>query len=649
NYMLRFELQEKENHILVNYQIWDPLKQKNNEGSFQWQQFDEVILLGKRMFSELLGKILGEKVRIGNLPLHIKENINAYHHFANGLYQFQEKNYSSAIQNFNSALQINPFLSQAHFYKGKALMQQQEYEQAEQSFLNALPEVSQSSLVDWEVKLDPDFLGERAILGPVILEDQEFPNKSPLSFVRNKNDSPRLLLIDIRTTDTLSFTIPGPLSQYSVNGAYSDDEHFLFIMPCGDTTQCFLRYNRKTRQVRESGGFSWIKVKEMPLFYGFRKSENRIYQYDISKPNDTRFLTVPLPSPFYFDYLPGRQAGIVYNDSAGFLLDFKKGEIINLSNNNGTESHLKFEQIAGRYLFFTGIADQSLYIYDEQQRSWIQQIPLTRSEPNMLRFYNLSKPFRILPKEKRLFTVKPDNKLYIYELAEEIRLLYDSNYPLDIMSGTMGVYSVLNNDLYGKESFFIDWQNGQTFIMNPLEPNKSIYIAGRDKLYNISLNLADAVYLHTRSGIVAVDKTTGNQFWELKGFKDLLVLPHYSFLILVEENGNRLAFYNFEQRVLYGYYQFPSLNITNILGYNSYLFYLDKYVLKRINISYLLQNNPVELAEVYHNLALTSLHLKHYENGQKYLQKILTELKPNDEYSRLLQFKMYMTENRYTE
>ncbi|MEJ2636159.1 MAG: protein kinase [Calditrichia bacterium] len=150
---LQIDLVKENDSYKIKYDLSNSDNSRRYNSSLNWKNFDDIFWVSNKLLSGIFKFLIDKKVILKNPPEDIQKNLLTFRYFSHGLYQFKEKYYQFAINNFNEALSINPFFAQAHYYKGLSLFNLQRYRDALKEFYDALPEAGKQNAIDWETQV----------------------------------------------------------------------------------------------------------------------------------------------------------------------------------------------------------------------------------------------------------------------------------------------------------------------------------------------------------------------------------------------------------------------------------------------------------------------------------------------------------------
>jgi outer membrane protein assembly factor BamB/TolB-like protein len=109
-------------------------------------------------------------------------NLEAFQDFSDGLKLYRDELFADAAAKFDAALKQDPQYSRAHFYKGLALEKQYRWEDAAQSFKNALLGAEGTSRQMWEWDVPYQKPGSQRAVGAIVFsltkEERDLKKKS---------------------------------------------------------------------------------------------------------------------------------------------------------------------------------------------------------------------------------------------------------------------------------------------------------------------------------------------------------------------------------------------------------------------------------------------------------------------------------------
>lgn len=645
DFTLDLKLEKNFGEYQVGYNFIHAQKNDSNSYRVQWRNFNDVIWISQKILSDLFEFILDKDILIKESPDFIKTNVMAYHYFANAMFHYREKNYEAAIQKCEDALSVNPFFSQAYYFKGLSLSNQNEYEQAIREFFNALPEINKQGLIDWQLPL-PDTTENVYQIHPIKQIDDHPTQNSPFFLVTNVNQEEEMLIVQPVKHQSFKINFPENFQNYQTRAIYYYKNSLVFKLWFKESKiNRIIRYDLTSGQLRYTRPLSKRIIHKLPYFYSIDRRNNMITQINVENLNKA----ISLPTPwnilnFSFSLTSNPDKMIAYNDSLCYQIDFKTQNIRFLQNESLTHSALIDQKYThNNYLLFTIEDKETLFVQNLLEPEEMLSLPLLETEEYRLSYAFIDRSFILNPRDSELYVLQPDTTLNIYEFTPRFRLV--NKYSLLPPAMNVPLTPLLRTDQYPyqKEKIFYNRQAGKIFLFNSDIPSESTVIELDDRIDKISLNTENFIFVEVSHKSVGIDKRNGEIFWELQGKYNMKAfIPERDLLVYQERDGFRLAFYQYSTQKFWGSYLFPSRKTITISYFKDHIYFIENNLFKSLDVNSVLRRNPLHLANIYQRIAECYFRLGDYPKALKYADKVLTELQPNNAKSLLLKTRIYL-------
>jgi tetratricopeptide (TPR) repeat protein len=639
DYTIDFRFSEIGKKAKLGYFVTEKDGKPAYQSSLAWNNFDGIFWLSTQFLSQFLKIVLDKDVVLDEPETDIRNNLNAYRYFAHGLYHFKEKNYDMAVQRFDEALKVNPFFSQAHYYKGMSLFRKNLYQQALTEFYSALPEISKQSLIDWQVIFDDTMPRLHEIL-PI---QAEGPQTSETFYISSRGTN-NIKIFNPESRGIFEITPPGEFKNFVIETVFSYKNSYVFVL--------FFKINKCHRvAIYHAKNQKWETTKEinyrsqvynLPYLYYVDKDNNRIVKFDMT--NLSMVASVAFPDSGYGSTINLRVTSdkskvIALAPSDICLVDFDNHKLQFLSEKvSDITPTQRSRHICGDFILLSP-NDSMLCLYNTAKLEKIGDLPLGKFE--RIGFAGpTSSTLAIDGNRERFYVIQPDTFLSVFSTHQESEPVCIARFPLNQIEGNLTVYETrrFTSQEYDKDFLAYDKQMGVIWIFDYARPESCKAIRTGQEIKKILFNAKDLIVVRTALSVVAYDKSSGDILWELSGTFTLrhIVQDKKHLLIFVDMANNRIAFYQYYARRFAEYYQATSpRNVMTTLA-GDHLYFFENHMLQGLNLNTVLQRNPTQLVNIYHRIAECYFELQDDDNVKKYASKILDELQSSDVESLIL-------------
>ncbi|RMG78644.1 MAG: hypothetical protein D6707_09570, partial [Bacteroidetes bacterium] len=289
----------------------------------------------------------------------------AYQYLSNGLFQLNEGLYAEAIENFNAALSYSPFLQQAHFYKGQALMQIKRYQEAISSFIQSLPQADRSPLFDWQIKLSES---PNPFWYTDDVRESTTTSSQPSSvFYFSEKEKKNSYLVDIESRKIIKVNYPESFKNFLTLSVYKNGNEFNFLIHFKSKRYFrFVTYYPDTDhwEIGEPIVGSYYKVL-LPFLYFFDIDGNKVVRYHYKYPAAKTIFPIPFKNSCQLRISDDGKFGVVYNSRDLAVINFTEKDLKIISNREFWPSTpFRSPLITGEHMLFSDINDSLLYIFN---------------------------------------------------------------------------------------------------------------------------------------------------------------------------------------------------------------------------------------------------------------------------------------------
>ena len=637
--LVNFSLQgNEENAYHLEYQIENENRHEKIQSSVHWADFLDISWISNKILSQVLTIILGKRVSLLTPNKELIDNAYAYQYFSHGLYHFNEKNYTIALRNFNEALKINPFFTQATFYKGLSLYHLKEYTQAREAFLESLPEVNEKKFIEWQIKI-PDSSTSGVYLKHVS-SDQEVTNFLVLFSQENPD---KLMLIDVEKKEKQYLEFPIP--RKSLDYIYYNSGKFVFISSNETKPKnSLLIYNPQNNKWEYNLSIQNNYIISFPYFF-FQKDSTNIIQW-INLGRGDKPGTISLDHQLYgsFDIIPTSDP-VIYifkNSEQIYLLNIKEktAEYLNeLLPDFSSTSRALFG--IRDYIIFQTSGENYLNLYHIFHKKIEYQFPLWYSENFGFSEYRFPSTFVIDSNTNQILVLEPDSLLHLYQLNNNGSI--GSSFTFTAKN-FYGKFQLINSpNISGSISALVlyDKFNGDILILNSVE-DKIEQIQLEERIISAELKSPEFLYVSTPARCLIVDVSIPEIIWDFSGKR--FASPYYyadkNVMIFFKSNEGVIQILNLSSMDITASYKISTGNFSSIQFIGSRMVSLEKNTVKVFDINKLIENTPMNISNVYQKIAECEYQLGNYNKSLEYLNRILEDFHPNQVSSLILKMKI---------
>ncbi|MEJ2048599.1 MAG: tetratricopeptide repeat protein [Calditrichota bacterium] len=637
--LINLSLQVNDNNSYnLEYQITNQKNHEKIQSKVHWIDFLDISWISNKILSQVLSVILGKRITLLAPNQELMDNARAYQFFSHGLYQYNEQNYSTAVKEFNEALKINPFFTQAHYYKGLSLFQIQEFKQAETAFFESLPEVKKNKFIEWQISISD------SIDKPIYLMNALIDNRSSnYFFAYNPEFLDKLLLIDVEKKVKCYLNFPNtPVFLYHI---HYDSGKFLFIIRNKNNPKLSIwGYDPKNKkwdylidiknyydiflhyiliENDSTNILSWIdiqKADKVDTIYLKHKLYNRSKVYPTSDPN--KFILENTNNIYLVD---------AHEKSAKYLNDL----LPEFSKISKAVFGLK------DYLIFPTSAEHFLNMYNITQNKIQFQFPLLYSEKFGLINNGSSSAFTIEESTNRILVKEPDSLLHLYQLTENGTIKSISSFNITNYDGNFQLTDNPFNKSPSSEILLCDKNTGEFLFANPKNNDIEIIHLNERILstYFLSTNFLN---ISTQNRKVFMDVSKRKIAWEVDRTPDLsfYYLPERNTIFLYNYKEGKLLNFDLASMEISGSYNLFTTTQAYLTFVRSKLVYLEKNMVKVLNLNKMVDKNPINISGIYQKIAECEYQLGNHDKALEYVTRILKDFQPNRKSILLLQAKI---------
>lgn len=593
---------------------------------YYWDKFDDILYLSSRIIADLLEPLLNRKVVIKNDSPLLQEKVKAFQYLAYGSYYLREQKYNLAISQYNKALQIAPFIPQAHFYKGIALEEGQRYSEAIEEFSQALPEALQEDILDWELII-PKAGGNRLRLGVVynFLSNQ---NHSEYGWVYQKNKS-SVLLVDLNQRKTISIHFPDKIRDSRLFRVYRYNSDFIFLVNDKSSFRREYRlvmYNSRQQSFTISKPIPAYPLPNPPdLFFAHDKLHHQLFQIDLH--NNLKIIKLDLPIFGEESVYPLSQQNqyALVTDSNNALINLESGILSETSSLSDHGFHARgWKTLLSDIMLFRPKNKNNLIIYNFLNQQRIQSLNLIDNASG-LEFFN-KLPFYVKRNLQEFYVLSSDSFLNLYKIIDNSKIKKWAGIKLEKAPNT--IIPLFSNRITNPHRIFFCSASRQFLIFNTA--HGSVFRIGSEQVpKKFAFYEKGILFTQTSRAVIVIDSVDSRVIWRLPGsYTPVYNFKQASLLIFKEESGSRLAFYNYGSRKFLGFLQVSRAKNIRLKFLNNHFYYLEDNRIKGINFNALQTRNIVQETNIRYHIAKCYYLLNNYRQADREADRILNELNP---------------------
>ncbi len=636
--LVNFSLQGKEeNAYHLEYQIENENRHEKIQSSVHWADFLDISWISNKILSQVLTIVLGKRISLLTPNKELIDNAYAYQFFAHGLYHFNEKNYSIALRNFDEALKINPFFTQATYYKGLSLFQLKEYREAKVALFESLPEVNEKKLIEWQVTI-PDSI-EDGLYWKKVVSEQKLTN---FLFLYSQENPDKLMLIDVEKHEKQYLKFP--ISRVALNNIFYYSGKFIFLSKNDQKPiNSLLIYDPQKKKWEDILDIQKNYAISFPYLF-FQKDSTNILQW-VNLEGGDKVGTIFLKHKLYnsFNIIPTSDPDklIFKNSNQIYLLNIKEknAKYLNELLPDFSSTSRAFFGIRD-YVVFQTSGENFLNLYHIFQNKIQFQFPLLYSENFGFIDYRFPSAFVIDSKTDQILVLEPDSLLHLYKINNE-SIGSSSTFTIKNFYGKFQLINSLNIPGSTSTLSLYDRFKGEILILNERE-NKIERTQIAERINSAVLESQNLLYISTPSRGLIMDISIPKIVWEFAG--ERFANQHYfadkNLMILFKNSEGEIQILNLSSMDISASYKISTAKFSNIKIIGSKLVILEKNTLAVFNIFKLIDNTPINISNVYQKIAECEYHLGNYDKALEYLNRILEDFHPNQVSSLILKMKI---------
>jgi len=638
--LVNFSLQGKEeNAYHLEYQIENVNFHKKIQSSVHWADFLDISWISNKILGQILSVILGKRVSLLIPNKELIDNAYAYQYFSHGLYHLNEKNYTTALRNFNEALKINPFFTQAMYYKGLSLYYLKEYTQAKETFFESLPEVNEKKFIEWQIKI-PDSI-KNGIYLKEVLSDQKLTN---FFFLYSQENPNKLILFNVEKQQKQYLEFPVPRT--AINHIYYFSGKFLFL-PSNETKpkNSLLIYNPLNNKWECNFNIQNNYFISFPYVFFQKDSTNLLFWVNIEKENKVGPITLSHKLYGSFNITPTSDPAIYIFENSDhiYLLNIKEktAEYLNELLPDFSSTSRVFLGIRD-YIIFPTSGENFLNSYHIFQKKIKFQFPLLYSENLGFSEYRFPSAFVIDANTDQILVLEPDSLLHLYQINNHESIGSSSTFSI---KNFYGKFQLINShNISGSISALVlyDKFKGDILILNP-KKDKIEQIRIEERIINAELKSPKLLYVSTPARSLIIDVSIPKIIWDFSG--ERFASPYYyknkNMMIFFKNNEGEIRILNLSSMDITASYKITTSKLSNNKFIGSRLVSLERNTVKVFDINKLIENPPINISNLYQKIAQCDYQLGNYDKALEYLNRILEDYHPNQASSLILKMKIF--------
>ncbi len=635
-YHLSLTIQGKEPDHLVSFKLEDPDRNVLAQSRYPFRQFNDLSWISSKIIEEVIYILLGKRIILNYDTQNLKELLRVYKHLAYGNFYFKEKKYQLALTQLDQALQIDPFLSAAHYYKGLIYSEMKNYQQAIYELNQALPEARKKKLVDWEVEF-PSLTNQNVRLRAVMNLETNLPNSDELWFFLEPENT--IYLISARKKEIFPIQLPRELKGFTPSSVYQYRNTYIF--------SAIQRVTQKARTafmgLFDPQTSRLVSLKKLPglpqplpphSFFYLDKFHQRILQIDLEK--ELSLTTQSIPFTNVCRLFPSSRSGyyLCVEDTQIYTVHIKKNIIERHPGLGQNEKGLHgYKTVIGDLLLYHSDNQHQLVVYNFVRKKVIRRIPLVSPATDFQ--FITRRPFLISWRDNEFYAIQNDTFLHMYKIEKGHRLTHLGKIPL---SGS----AILNRVSFSLVSHFSNVfydKTNQTFLIFNKTNGQIFRVHSGIKRIRYALSLQHLLFIQTNGMLLVQDFRVGETFSKLQGnFQPIKIFPDRHLILFFERSEGRLVFYNYAKRRPQGFIHLESRGHFVIL--TNRLFYFSQNKLKSLNLEMVPEKDVARLTDIYYQIARNAYLAGNYQLAHLESQKVLQELNPSHLPSHLIQFNL---------